>query len=390
MSDSFRLRRALQVVNGHYHWRNIVLVVCGCIASAIIQNNAPVPYVWIWSLWFLIFLALFLSGARPCKRVVWFNVASLFLALAVTEAYLTPHWQQSRTRRERTRTLSTDHEVLGYAAKKNASVKAQNYFDEKLVFDVTYTTDEDGFRTWVRGEEDDDRSEVVVFGGSYTFGAGVNDRETWPALAELKAGGRSRVHNFAYLGYGPHQMLAALAAGLVEKRLDDEPRYGIYLGIGDHIRRAAGMRSWDGHGPRFVLNADGAVARQGFFDDDWLRRAQVKLGDSEVLRRFITPTVAADEVALFVGIMDKAAQTFEQRFPGSEFHVIVWDAHTSRFMTDAIVALRKRGLRVHLISTIIPDLVDNPDSYRIHVHDSHPNRRAYDMIGSYVARRIIR
>lgn len=390
MSVSSGFRRALQVVNDHYHWRNLALVASGCVASAILQKNAVPPYVWIWSLWFLIFLTLFLSGARPFRRVVWFNVAFLFLALSVTEAYLTTRWHEFHSQQEQTSNLSTDHEVLGYAPKNNFRVQARSYFDEKLVFDVTYTTDENGLRIPRHRKADGHRSEVVVFGGSYTFGTGVNDDETWPARVEMESQDRTRVHNFAYAGYGPHQMLAALAAGLVEEKLNAVPGYGIYLAIGDHIRRAAGLRSWDGHGPRFVLDSAGEVVRKGFFDDDWLRRVAVNLGNSEVLRPLITPTVAAEEVALFVGIVERAGKTFEERFPGSEFHVIVWDAQTSPFMTDAIASLKDRGLRVHRVSDIITDIVDSPDQYRIHRHDRHPNRRAHELIGTYVAKQIIR
>lgn len=390
MAQPSWLEKALRVARDHYHWRNAALVVLGSIASAIIQNNAVVPYVWVWSLWFLMFVALFVSGARPFKRVVWFNIAFVFLALAVAEAYLSTRWHEFRTHRETTSRLTTDDEVLGYAPEKNRTVNVKGYMDQQLVYDVMVTIDENGLRTSRPVKADEDAEGMVTFGGSFTFGAGVHDQEPWPALVEWKSGGRLRVYNFAYTGYGPHQMLAALEAGLVGKRLKHKPRYAIYLAIGDHVRRAAGMASWDGHGPRFVLNEEGEVVRRGFFDDDRLKSAAVKLGDSEVLRRFITPSVGAGEIALFAGIVGKAAKTFEERFPGSEFHVIVWDVDTFPLMAEVMDLLKKRNLRVHRISHIITDIVERRGDYRIHQHDRHPNKRAHERIAEYVSSRIVR
>ena len=116
----------------------------------------------------------------------------------------------------------------------------------------------------------------------------------------------------------------------------------------------------------------------------------MKLGDSEVLRRLITPAVGAEEIALFVGILGKAAKTFEERFPDSEFHVIVWDVEPSRHLAEVIDALKQRGIRVHLISDIITGIVQQREDYRIHQHDGHPNKLAHDRIAEYVSRHIVR
>lgn len=385
-----QLERALKVVNDHYHWRNGALMVFGVVATAVIQNNAPVPYVWVWSLWFLLFLALFLAGARPVKRVVWFNLAFVFFALAAVEAYLTPDWHTLDVRRERTERLTTEDGVLGYRPRKNRSIRVQKYLDQTLVYDVVYTIDGRGLRSAGSETADGNACEVVAFGGSYTFGAGVNDDESWPAVAELESQGRARLRNFAYVGYGPHQMLAALENGLVEQRLDGEPKYAFYLAISDHIRRAAGMREWDGQGPRFRLRDDGQVIREGTFADDLFKRAVVTLGRSYVLRRFIVSPVGPDEVALFVGIVAKAARTFEERFRGAAFHVIVWDVNASPHMVSATAALRERGIPVHLVSDIAGNIAQRPAYYRIHEHDGHPNSRAHALIGRYVAKQVMR
>jgi hypothetical protein len=66
-------------------------------------------------------------------------------------------------------------------------------------------------------------------------------------------------------------MLAALKrAGCVALRKNS---YIIYQTIyPEHLYRLAGLRSWDQHGPKYTLGADGQPSYVGHFDDDLCRR----------------------------------------------------------------------------------------------------------------------
>jgi hypothetical protein len=46
--------------------------------------------------------------------------------------------------------------------------------------------------------------------------------------------------------------------------------------------------------------------------------------------------------------------------------------------------LVKAGIRVHLISNILPGYIDKPGMYAIHAHEPHPNPLAHDLIARYV------
>jgi hypothetical protein len=57
-----------------------------------------------------------------------------------------------------------------------------------------------------------------IFGCSFTFREGVEDREAMPYLVgELS---KYIVYNFGFHGYGAHQMLSALEYGIVDRIVD--------------------------------------------------------------------------------------------------------------------------------------------------------------------------
>jgi len=92
------------------------------------------------------------------------------------------------------------------------SITHKNVFDDKVIFDTTYNFDS-LYRRKVPGNPAENTDKFVIFfGGSQTFGEGLNDWSTIPAVVQKNAPSH-RVYNYAYKGYGPHQMLKKLEKG---------------------------------------------------------------------------------------------------------------------------------------------------------------------------------
>lgn len=72
---------------------------------------------------------------------------------------------------------------------------------------------------------------VLFFDDSLTFGEGVNDNQTMPYRVGMRSAGALRVYNFAFHGYGPHQMLAQIELGVVRDTIDCLPDHAIYQAI---------------------------------------------------------------------------------------------------------------------------------------------------------------
>ena len=118
-------------------------------------------------------------------------------------------------------------------------------FENKLLYQVKYTIDDHGLRIASPSVNTEKRQSncLLFFGDSFTFGEGVKDDETMPYRVSEKTKRRYHAYNFAFLGYGPHQMLAQLQEGLVDAAIECKPAVAIYQALPDHVSRAAGLGS---------------------------------------------------------------------------------------------------------------------------------------------------
>lgn len=356
------------------------------LAAAIGLAFAPLPFVSIPLLAAGLLLYQAARTQRAGARLAWINAAGLLGVFAATELFL-----QLRPRLELEGTLHDDyfqdHETLGYAPLPGSRARARRRFGSELLYDVTYTIDETGLRVAPPFADGAGHECLLFFGGSFVFGEGVNDEETLPYQVGVRTRGRFRVHNFGFHGYGPHQMLASLEDELVQGTIDCAPRHAIYLALPDHVIRAAGFRSWDVHGPRYVLGPDGDVAYAGHFDDGAAFAARgllVVLERSKLLATLLAwrrPEPAAAE-RLFVAIVGAARDRIEAL--GADFHVILWDR------SDASLArsLAAAGLRLHVVDDIVPEPERSGPGYTI-PKDGHPTARLHGRLAEHVVREIV-
>lgn len=265
------------------------------------------------------------------------------------------------------------------------------------MFDVVYTIDANGFRVSAPDSGSDASYCILFFGGSYTFGAGVNDDEAMPYVLGAKSGGRFRTYNLGYSGYGPHQMLAALEHGIVEDILTCQPKYAVYQAITDHALRVANKVPWDRYGPRYIVGTHSRAVYGGSFNDHRIvlsrKKVWAQLEKSFIVRRLLqllrSMKITAEDINLLVAIVDRSRELFENRFPGTEFHVIFWDKQGDRHAEDIVVKLKEKQIMVHPVSDILPDYHSDPSKYVLSEHDSHPNPSAHAAVADYISSEIV-
>lgn len=384
----------------------LAAVVLACTAYAI--QTSEVPYVWAaFGLTAILSIAACITD-RSWGRALWINLAVLTLTLGIGEVYF---WSQEPLERqmEYSEGFFVADEVFGYKPSSGRTLSHRTSTQEGLLYQVNYTINADGLRVTAPADTAMSLHEhcLVFFGDSFTFGEGMSDERTMPYQVWKKLGGQLRTVNFGFLGYGPHQMLAALQHGYLESRGHCRPNHVVYQAIPTHVSRAAGLEAWDFHGPRYVLNADGGIWQDGHFDDvprtallDRLRTlhrqfpAQVKttLEQSALYRLLLRShrPVDAQDVALFGGIVGEARQVIETTYPGAQFHVLLWDYDDDREVVEQVQQeLAHRGVQVSAISGILPDFPAARARYEISQYDRHPNAMAHDLIADFVARRLV-
>jgi len=375
-----------------------VLLVFPFLFSLLALKYLPIPYVWIFLAWSLVFLLLtFLSHRSPVK-ILSFNLIAMLVILAIVEAYL--GYQESKPTpfvQENLYVTQSDP-VLGYAAIPNTQRRARKWYRDEPVYDVTITIDENGLRSSPPFTPNDDKEEksILFFGCSVTFGEGVNDEQTMPYVTGLLTKGTFKIYNFALHGYGPQQMLAAIEHGHVDSIVKVSPRYIIYQAIPDHVHRLLGLRKWLLGGPQYILSETGEVVHSGTFSKCnpqhgnclW-KNVTNQARKSFLVRRVLKIQYSPNDIELFLKVVELSRTLLRKQYPQAEFHVIFWNKEDNPISNEILKGFKERIFPVHLVHDIIPDRQSNKKGYIISPHDGHPNARAHEYIAQYVVKEII-
>jgi hypothetical protein len=255
-------------------------------------------------------------------------------------------------------------------------------------------------------EESNNQTQCALFfGDSFTFGEGVQDHEAMPYLVGKLS--NYKVYNFGFHGYGPHQMLAALERGLVEKTVACKPSVAIYQALIIHTARSAGLSPWDKHGPKYI-SSNGGIKYDGHFDDH-SPGSQVKdisslatfvktIAQAQIEKSFICKKyfpynhyiVRDEDIEVFLSLIEASRTKFSSLYPGSAFHIILWDENPNDPQYFRIhEGLLKKGFNIHIASNMLPRYADQRSSYEISPYDRHPNPLAYTHIAQYVVKTIL-
>lgn len=268
---------------------------------------------------------------------------------------------------------------LGVSAEPSRRVKVRKSYGGETVYAATYSSDACGLRASPPPPPGPARP-VLFFGDSFTFGEGVDDDETFPAVFQTETGGRYRALNLGLPGYGPHHMLRQLETGREACALAGrKPVLAVYVAGNNHPARAAGRAPWDASGPRYALDAEGKPRFMGAFQGPLAatltnarRLALPRPGD----RAWEDP-VAEDE-ARFAAILEASSRLLRRRY-GARLVVVLLEERLPE------AALRARGLSVIAPGELLPPGFLLSHRFR---YDGHPNAAFHESLGRSLARRL--
>jgi hypothetical protein len=256
--------------------------------------------------------------------------------------------------------------------------------DGELIYDVNYTIGSDGFRVTPQFEGKPKRS-FNFLGDSFTFGEGVQDRETMAYFVgdeSRKAGKPVTVKNFGMSGGGVNQALAIL-----QSKLPIDARTHFMLTTPWHASRAACADFFTLGSPKYVLGSSGEAIRDGYCRSfAWVEHSP------KAVRGFITSSnifkliqdslfVISDQdkqIELYLGILETAAKAISSR--GETLVVGFIKADESWFVgsyDNEKIAKKIKDMGINVIDmTLSKRNEDLPRSFYLHELDKHPTAAA--------------
>jgi hypothetical protein len=282
-----------------------------------------------------------------------------------------------------------DDSDVGYRLQASQRAQAREVYRKKVLFDVTYTIDANGFRV-IPTAAPSAQCRVAFLGDSFTFGWGLADTETVPNQFVAASRGLYGGYNFAQSGYGAHQMLRMLETGRFDRVVGDGPvNLVIYQGISEHVARVVGATTWDLRGPRYVMTADNqGVAYVGRFHGNayaallkWLNKSEIY---SYFANRFLDGRARVEDLPLYVAVLKQAQREVERRYGAGSFVILMW-YDKDILDADPTEQFKEAGLNVIPIDRVIPDIIENHASYVLADEDGHPNATANQRIAEFLA-----
>jgi len=272
-------------------------------------------------------------------------------------------------------------EWLGYENRANLRVSVAIKQDSDLIADAIYSTDKYGRRITPVDNPDQRSNIVLFFGGSFTFGYGVNDDETLPYyLARLSPA--HMPYNYGVNGYGPQQMLAKLEGDDFPGELTASQGIAIYSFIAPHVDRATGVmyvHNSNGHiMPFYTVDFNDQLVRRGTFVSGRPVTSLLYglLGISQTAKFYnvkIPREIGNDHIRLTVRIIEEARDVFRRKFENGDFYVIIYPAHGGSQQMQAY--LEEAGIKYLDYS----DLIDK-DRAGFWLPDGHPTAQTHRVV----------
>jgi hypothetical protein len=264
----------------------------------------------------------------------------------------------------------------GYIAKPASIVNSIKIAEKDTIYNVHYTTDNYSRRVSIPVNEDSLKYYAIFFGGSITFGEGVNDNETFASWFNLYHPDYYS-YNYAFCGYGPNQMLAKLQEDDIRKEIKYDSGIFIYVYIDEHIKRAAGalsvVRDWAKNTPHYTYDKYGNLIRKGSFQNG--RKIKTLffrvIGSSNIMKYFnvdIPGKLKPKHYKLTADIFKYSFAAYKEKFSNDKFYVVIFPGSEN----EIINYIKDTGIKIIDLSDLYTKY-----EYRLHKFDLHPNAQGH-------------
>ena len=393
------------------HWLfwiilGIVFIPIVLKLAGVIERNFGIqiiPFAWIGLYWFVFFVIMSLKALKDSKKkLVYAYVSVLPLCLSIGEVWGYIKTLQSLPTQCRTQSSGTyvsdyftPDPITGYKAISNTRATSIKKDDKDLIYNVTYTTNDFGYRKTPNSNLGSTHC-LIFFGDSFTIGEGLNDDQTLPYF--LNQDLNLKVFNFGFHGYGNHQALALLKSGEVMRITQDCKDYTVfYESLPGHIRRANGFSDWeDLNAPRFHLG--NTLTWTNEHKTFWTKihnKIFTILKNKSYLFKILLPRYTYNKQynELYFAILQEINSLLQVQFH-TELHFLLWDANNLSDDTEIaesqtiIEWLTHQDIDAFLVSEILPQYMHNRLQYALHTCDTHPNALANELIAKFLAHKI--
>lgn len=319
-------------------------------------------------------------------KIIFINLVVLLCLLGATDlifgayVYFTPKSEYEEVDHSRfDKNMTKNHNILGFSLNPDNKIDHKVYYRGELLYEVTYSVDDHGRRVTPVTEKSAREEFILFFGGSNTFGAGLNDSETLPA-AVGRLTMKFQPYNYGVPGYGPSQMLDILKERTLRSEVKQDNGIAVFLYVPRLWRRVIGDRyissTWGRYFSNYVVDKEGNLTRSGNFSERPFKSVfYAIISMSNIIRYFhvrIPGTVNDYHLGLTADVFRAAKAELKKQYNGINFYVLLRPGGGAEKDSLPLASfLKDRGIKI-LDYTALYDQSEN--IYQI--HDGHSSALA--------------
>lgn len=238
-----------------------------------------------------------IAAQFPNKRVTFTPIISFMISITIAEGALN-YFSKNPYLEKKSNRLSSYHKNIkgfGYLPTKGEHAFRKVSTSGEIIYDVIYSIGEDGYRKDLSNKEYD----LYIYGGSFTFGEGLNDDETLSSY--LLEDHLINSKNLGVHGFGLNQALYNIENGITSKQ-----GINILLTFPSHALRSSCKPYYSKGTPLYTIKdglaiLDGSCDKGGFITKV-IQKSQIYLLIKQAF--FNTENIITDDdIELYLAII---------------------------------------------------------------------------------------
>tara|TARA_Y100000389_G_scaffold197899_1_gene233390 strand:- start:12805 stop:13947 length:1143 start_codon:yes stop_codon:yes gene_type:complete len=264
---------------------------------------------------------------------------------------------------------------FGYLASEGKHTSRKFSPKGEIIYDVAYTIGKDGYRLDVPYYN----HKIYIYGGSVTFGEGLNDNETISHYLYKNHGLYSK--NMGIHGFGLHQALFN-----IQNDKTAVEGFNILVTFPRHASRSACKPSYAAGTPRYIIDNNNklildSVCKEISFLNNLLNKSYIfKLLDHSLFKSVGGKPLSNQDIEIYLKIIEEIAYLTKQK---NSKLIIAYMFHNDSVIkkntkwTNQLIKKEYEKIADLAINVTLGNTLEQlPAKYYIHKLDQHPSAKA--------------
>ncbi|THB77011.1 MAG: hypothetical protein D6B25_08185 [Desulfobulbaceae bacterium] len=274
--------------------------------------------------------------------------------------------------------------LVGFLPEPNVRIDPETGHQIWSDYDADYTVD-NHYRRVTPNHQQQNQKHALFLGGSFTFGHGLEDDQTLPAIFQ-QVSEEYTAYNYGFNGFGTNNVLARVQNQNLADQIPEKQGVAFYIFIEDHMARTIGTMDryakWVHSSPYYYLDGKTVIRDKDFKQGrpvlSWIYEHIYQLAIIQYLQIDFPAVMRARHYELVGSMIKEIETTYHSHFPDGNFFVVFYPSPVHP-PSEEVSQLKPRLTDRNISYIDLKGAIDYNQRYRLE-DGSHPNSEAHRIL----------